>query len=72
MIALCDHRNAWAAVNFLVLGPGAAAPRPPVTVGGAVRAFGRPARVYQFQRYTILVWDENILSRLPRGRRIGG
>jgi hypothetical protein len=54
--------------NFLVLAPGAAAPRPPVTVRGAVRAFGRPARAYRFQGYTILVWNENILFRLPRGR----
>ena len=28
--------------------------------------FGRPAQVYNFGPYTVMVWDRNILSDLPR------
>jgi hypothetical protein len=28
--------------------------------------FGRPARVYNFGPYTVMVWDRNLLSSLPR------
>jgi hypothetical protein len=30
------------------------------------RYFGRPAHVYNFGPYTVMVWDRNILSDLPR------
>jgi hypothetical protein len=30
------------------------------------KVFGRPARVYNFGPYTVMVWDRNILSDLPR------
>jgi len=50
--------------DFLVLAPGSTARQAPITVAGAIREFGQPARVYHVQQYTILVWDENILSLL--------
>jgi len=28
--------------------------------------FGRPAQVYNFGSYTVMVWDSNILARVPR------
>ena len=28
--------------------------------------FGRPAHVYNFGPYTVMVWDRNILSDVPR------
>ncbi len=31
-----------------------------------LKAFGRPARTYQFEAYTIRVWDRNLLSALSR------
>jgi hypothetical protein len=30
------------------------------------KTFGRPAHVYNFGPYTVMVWDKNILSDLPR------
>jgi hypothetical protein len=30
------------------------------------KVFGRPAHVYNFGPYTVMVWDKNILSDLPR------
>jgi hypothetical protein len=35
-----------------------------VTPARAALAFGRPATVYHFQIYTIMVWNENILRDL--------
>jgi hypothetical protein len=51
--------------NFVVTMPG-----DNVTPARAARAFGRPARVYHFQIYTIMVWNKNILSEL--GRPVSG
>lgn len=52
--------------DFLVLtSDHSTAPQPPITIAGAAIEFGRPARVYRYGQYTILVWDKNILSLLP-------
>jgi hypothetical protein len=54
--------------NFLVLTtPGPTAAQPPITRAGATKRFGPPARVYHYERYTIMVWNHNLLSslRLP-------
>lgn len=29
-----------------------------------VRAFGKPAKTYQFERYVIMVWDKNLLNQI--------
>jgi len=50
--------------DFLVLASGSTPRQAPITVAGAIREFGQPARVYHLRQYTILVWDENILSLL--------
>jgi hypothetical protein len=50
--------------NFLV----ATAPRTQgggtVTAAEAIARFGKPARTYHFDQYTILVWRKNLLSEL--------
>jgi hypothetical protein len=47
--------------NFLVAdGPGQLAGARPA----ALRTFGRPARIYSYDGYTIMVWDTNLLRRL--------
>jgi hypothetical protein len=58
---------AVSAANFVVL----EAPTPPSTAStpplAAVRAFyGKPARTYRFQQYTVLVYDYNLLRQLHR------
>lgn len=45
--------------NFVVSVPGDT-----LTPARAALAFGRPARVYHFQLYTIMVWNKNILRDL--------
>jgi hypothetical protein len=35
-----------------------------VTVAEAIAKFGKPARTYHFEQYTILVWRKNLLSEL--------
>jgi hypothetical protein len=45
--------------NFVVVVPGGV-----ITDGQAVRSFGKPASVYRYQGYTILVWRQNLLRRL--------
>jgi hypothetical protein len=47
--------------NFVLSMPGDT-----VTPARAAFAFGRPARVYHFGVYTILVWNKNILRNLGR------
>ncbi|HMD94168.1 MAG TPA: hypothetical protein VKG80_16175 [Trebonia sp.] len=32
----------------------------------AEKTFGRPARIYHFQGYTIMVWRKNLLPHLGR------
>ena len=36
----------------------------PWAQSAALRTFGRPARIYSYDGYTIMVWDTNLLSRL--------
>jgi hypothetical protein len=45
--------------DFLVLVPGG-----PVTPAQARATFGRPAHVYHYQTYTIMVWHKNLLREL--------
>jgi len=53
-------------VNFLV----ATAPRSyggsTVTEREGITKFGKPYRIYRFQRYAILVWRKNLLPELTR------
>jgi hypothetical protein len=37
-----------------------------VTPALAEKTFGRPARIYHFQGYTIMVWHTNLLPHLGR------
>ena len=37
-----------------------------VTPALAIKTFGRPARIYHFQGYTIMVWRKNLLPHLGR------
>jgi len=37
-----------------------------INQGAAISEFGKPARVYHFQGYTILTWRKNLLPRLDR------
>jgi hypothetical protein len=40
--------------------------------GAAIRTFGKPARIYQVDGYTIMVWSENLLAqRLTPGPQPG-
>jgi len=60
------YNAADSAANFVVVAPAppSAAITPPLA---AVRAFyGRPARTYRFQQYTVLVYDYNVLRQLHR------
>jgi len=53
--------------NFVVTAgqpPGQAA----VMSQALLKAFGRPARTYRFEHYTIRVWDRNLLSALSGAR----
>jgi hypothetical protein len=36
----------------------------PLAQSAALRAFGRPRRIYRYDGYTIMVWDTNLLRRL--------
>jgi hypothetical protein len=47
--------------NFLVL-----AHYPDVTLPQAIKTFGRPAKTYHYQEYTILVWHKNLLRYLGK------
>jgi hypothetical protein len=60
-----DPRSHYA--NFVVTvgqPPGQAA----VMSQALLKAFGRPARTYRFEHYTIRVWDRNLLSALGGAR----
>jgi hypothetical protein len=52
-------RPAGHTADFLVIVPG-----DQVTSAQALATFGRPARVYHYQAYTIMVWHENLLRQL--------
>jgi hypothetical protein len=45
--------------NFVVVVPGGT-----ITGGQAITSFGKPATVYRYQGYTIMVWRQNLLRRL--------
>jgi hypothetical protein len=47
--------------SFLLTSPGES-----VTPALAAKTFGRPARVYHYHGYTILVWDKNLIPHLGR------
>ena len=39
-------------------------PRGYIHPGAAIRAFGKPARIYHFRQWTILTWNKNLLDEL--------
>jgi len=49
-----------------VVNTGADQPKAIIPSGDLLRAFGRPARIYQYGPYTILVWHKNLLDDLGR------
>jgi hypothetical protein len=51
--------------NFVV-NTGADQPQAIIPSGDLLKAFGRPAKVYQYGPYTILVWNKNLLADLGR------
>jgi hypothetical protein len=51
--------------NFVVVAAPGTVHSQVVTEGRAIATFGKPARVYRYQQYRILVWDKNLLSLLP-------
>jgi hypothetical protein len=50
--------------NFVVTVPTTASEPAYITNRTARRVFGRPVHVYKVGRYTIMVWNENLLARL--------
>jgi hypothetical protein len=52
--------------NFLVATAPGSYHGQTVTQGQAVATFGKPAHVYRYQGYRILVWDKNLLRDLAR------
>ena len=58
---MCIFDPATRSANFVLSMPGDV-----VSPARAALAFGRPARVYHFGVYTILVWNRNILRNLGR------
>ena len=48
--------------NFVVLSTVGAAE---VSGPQAIATFGKPARTYHYREYTIMVWNDNLLDRLP-------
>jgi hypothetical protein len=51
--------------NFVVVKAPGTSGGQSVTEGRAIATFGKPAHVYRYQQYRILVWDKNLLSLLP-------
>jgi hypothetical protein len=45
--------------NFVVIVPG-----PDISRKLTIKRFGKPARTYRFESYTIMVWDKNLLAML--------
>jgi hypothetical protein len=56
--------------NFVV-NTGADQPQAIIPSGDLLKAFGRPAKVYQYGPYTILVWNKNLLADLGRPGKKG-
>jgi hypothetical protein len=53
--------------NFLVVAAPGTVHGQVVTEGRGIATFGKPAHVYPYQQYLILVWNKNLLSLLPSG-----
>ncbi|HJY96064.1 MAG TPA: hypothetical protein VJ371_13990 [Streptosporangiaceae bacterium] len=56
--------------NFVV-NTGADKPQAIIPSGDLLKAFGRPAKVYQYGPYTIMVWNKNLLADLGRPAKKG-
>ncbi|MGH3151744.1 MAG: hypothetical protein ACRDOB_13605, partial [Streptosporangiaceae bacterium] len=56
--------------NFVV-NTGADKPQAIIPSGDLLKAFGRPAKVYQYGPYTIVVWNKNLLADLGRPGKKG-
>jgi hypothetical protein len=56
--------------NFVV-NTGADQPQAIIPSGDLLKAFGRPAKVYQYGPYTIMVWNKNLLADLGRPGKKG-
>jgi hypothetical protein len=56
--------------NFVV-NTGADKPQAIIPSGDLLKAFGRPAKVYQYGPYTIMVWNKNLLADLGRPGKKG-
>jgi hypothetical protein len=56
--------------NFVV-NTGADMPQAIIPSGDLLKAFGRPAKVYQYGPYTIMVWNKNLLADLGRPGKKG-
>ena len=56
--------------NFVV-NTGADKPQVIIPSGDLLKAFGRPAKVYQYGPYTIMVWNKNLLADLGRPGKKG-
>jgi hypothetical protein len=56
--------------NFVV-NTGADKPQAIIPSGDLLKAFGRPAKVYQYGPYTIMVWNQNLLADLGRPGKKG-
>jgi hypothetical protein len=64
-----EAKKAWydpasSYANFLVTARSPDIESDPVLAWGLTAKAGRPARVYEFGRYTIAVWDKNLLAYL--------
>ena len=53
--------------RFVVIAPGLAGSGSYPTIASVRQAFGQPARIYDLDSYTIMVWDKNLLADLVRG-----
>jgi hypothetical protein len=56
--------------NFVV-NTGADQPKAIIPSGDLLKAFGRPAKVYQYGPYTVMVWNKNLLADLGRPGKKG-
>jgi len=63
-VALLDSRRYD--VNFLVATPPGSQAGATVTEQEGIAKFGRPAHVYRYQGYVIMVWRKNLLPELMR------
>ena len=52
--------------NFIVLARSSPSVRPYPWITSVTATFGQPASVTNVGRYTIMMWNRNVLARLPR------